>query len=84
MCFVSHILSWDYFFPFLVHIIIIRTHNKTKNPISFTLICCQKHDGGQMLVLICLSVHTDLLMLWLTALEGCEFLSMEMKAANAH
>lgn len=48
------------------------------------LICCQKHDGGQMLVLIRLSVHTDLLMLWLTALEGCECLSMEMKAANAH
>lgn len=44
------------------------------------LICCQKRDGGQMLVLIRLSVHTDLL----TTLEGREFLSMEMKAANAH
>lgn len=37
-----------------------------------------------MLVLIPSNVHTDLLMLWLTALEGCEFLIMEMKAANAH
>lgn len=38
----------------------------------------------QMLILISVSVYTDLLMLWLMGLEGCELLSGELKVLNAH
>lgn len=37
-----------------------------------------------MVFLIGVSVYTDLLMLWLTGWEGCDLLSVELKAVNAH